>query len=143
MPIKGHRELSAQLSKLGKAAGGKALRSGAMSAMLPALRAAQAAAPVRAGDSGLKRTYKGRLVAPGFASRNVKRRSFMSYDKRTVWVSLGMAKEAFYAVSFIELGTSTYARKPWLEPAFRRSLPEVYRALGVNLKRTIDKAARR
>ena len=146
--VEGFKELSNQLSKMGAAAGGKALRSAAMSSMLPALRAAQASAPVGnppfegGKDPYPVRTYKGRLRTPGFAKRNIARKSKLSRDRRTATVMLGVKPEAFYAIQFIELGTSRIAKRPWLEPAFRRSIPQVEARLKKRLKALIDKAAK-
>lgn len=149
---KGYRELSRQLKAMGAAAGGKALRSAALSAMLPAMKEAKASAPVgnppyyRKDGSEVDpypvKTYKGRLRTPGFASRSVARKTKLSRDKTTARVFLGVKPEAFYALQFIELGTSKIPKRPWLEPAFRRSLPKVNAALGQRLKQLIDKAAR-
>jgi HK97 gp10 family phage protein len=148
--VKGYKELSAQLQAMGAAPAGAALRSAAMSAMLPAAQAAQAAAPRgnppynygnRTVDPYPKRTFKGRLVAPGFASRNVVRRGALSRDKTFAKVSLGVRAEAFYAVQFIELGTSKIPKRPWLEPAFRGSTNAVDARLQDRLKQLIDRAA--
>src|SRR5690606_16595791 len=105
-------------------------RASAMSAMLPALRAAQKAAPVGAPpykgkDPYPVKTYKGRLRTPGFASRSVARKAKVSRDGTSVMVMLGVKPEAFYALQFHELGTSKIPKKPWLEPSFRQSLPLV------------------
>jgi HK97 gp10 family phage protein len=151
MPTTGVKELSAQLSKMGKAPGGKALRAAAMQAMLPAMRAAQKAAPVAnppyeyggvSKDPYPVRTYKGRLRTPGFAKRNIARKAKVSKDRRSVRVMLGVRPEAFYAVQFIELGTSKIPKRPWLEPSFRNSIPEVNSRFKERLKALIDKAAK-
>ncbi len=152
--IRGYKELSAQLSAMGRSVGGNALRSAAMQGMLPALRAAQENAPVGAPPYQVKgtdrsvdpypvKTYKGRLRTPGFASRNIARKAKLSKDRSTVTVMLGVRPEAFYAVQFIELGTSKIPKRPWLEPAFRKSLPEVDSRFQAQLKARIDKAAKR
>jgi HK97 gp10 family phage protein len=152
--ITGFQELSVQLKAMGEAAEVKTLRAAAMSALLPALRAAQAAAPVgeppygpyesRGGapfDPYPKQTYKGRKVAPGFTARNIARRSYVDRRTNTVHAQVGVRPEAFYAVQFIELGTSKIAKRPWLEPAFRASIPQVDERLQTQLKARIDKAA--
>jgi hypothetical protein len=151
--ITGVRELSLQLSKMGAAAGGKALRSAVMSASLPALNAAIAAAPVgnppykskdRRGSSDPypKRTYKGRLVIPGFLKSQIRRRSYISNDKTVASVRIAPTAEAFYGVNFIEFGTAKIAKRPWLEPSFRASVPDMAARLKERLKALIDKAAR-
>ena len=140
MPLEGFKELSDKLAELGKVAGSKAFRSAAMASMLPALRAAQAAAPV---GQKAHRTYKGRIVAPGFTRRNVKRKSLLSRDKTKATILLGVAGEAFYALQFLELGTAHISKRPWLEPAFRSSVPQILQRLEEKLKAQIEKAAKK
>ena len=145
----GLKELEKKLHKLGKAAGGNALRNATASAMLPALRAARTSAPV---GTQAHRTYKGRLVAPGFLSRSVIRRSRLSRDKTTAWATVGVRGEAFYGVQFVELGYTAGKRgspnrrmvpsRPWLEPAFETTQQQIYRRLKEKLKLQIDKARR-
>jgi HK97 gp10 family phage protein len=160
MPTIGYKELDQKLRKMGAAAGGKVLRSAAMTAMLPAAHAAEAAAPVgnppyfygpgskTGGGSFVSKdpypvkTYKGNLRTPGYASRNISRKSLISIDKRTVIVMLAPRKEAFYAINFYEFGTSKNPAKPWFEPSFRASIPEVDERLRTQMKRLIDKAAK-
>ena len=152
--IRGFKELSAQLDAMGKAPSGQALRNAAMSAMLPAQEAARAAAPRGSPPYGPyesrkqpfdpypKKTYKGRRVAPGFASRNVARRAFLNNEGSRVRVSLGVRSEAFYALQFIELGTSKIPKRPWLEPSFRASQDAVEFAFHDRLVELIDRAAK-
>jgi HK97 gp10 family phage protein len=151
MPTIGYKELDQKLRKMTAAAGGKALRSAAMTSMLPALKATQAAAPVgnppytydgRLKDPYPVKTYKGNLRTPGYASRNISRKSLLSRDKRTVIVMLAPRKEAFYAINFYEFGTSRNPPRPWFEPAFAASIPDVDARFRTQLKRLIDKAAK-
>ena len=146
--IEGFRELQKKLSKLGPAVGGKILRSAALTATLPAVRAAKAAIPVgsppyESGNPYPVRTYKGRLRTPGFAKRNIARKSTISRDKRAVRVALGVKPEAFYATQFIELGTSRTPKRPWLEPSWRRNQRQVLARFAQQLKKKIEKEARR
>jgi HK97 gp10 family phage protein len=135
--ITGFRELSAQLSAMGASVGGKSLRSAAMSAALPVVRAIQAAAPE--GDR-MHRTYKGRLVSPGFLRRNIARKSFLSKDRTAAVVLIGPKSEAFYG-KFLEFGTSKIPRRPFIEPAFKASIPAINARLEERLKELIAKAA--
>lgn len=152
MSIKGYKELSEQIAALGDAAGAKVLRSAARAAMKPALEAAERAAPVAEPpytypygtvDPYPKKTYKGRYVTPGFASRNIVLVTSVDKDKNTVRVRLGPRKEAFYTTQFLELGTSKIAKRPWLEPAFRGALAAVDAALKTELRKKLDAAVRR
>lgn len=113
-----------------------------MSAALPALRAAQSRAPISDRDY-LKKTYKGRYVAPGFLRRNIARKSILSRDKRFVKVMIGPKPEAFYGTQFIEIGTSTIPKQPWLEPAFKSQKTVMVQQLSARLKQLILKAAKK
>lgn len=155
MSISGYRELSAQLQAMGAAVGGQALKSAAHASMKPAVEAAQAAAPEANPPYGPyatrttpldpypKKTYKGRLVAPGFARRSVAIRTSLARTRDFVKVALGVRREAFYAVQFIELGTSKIPKRPWLEPAFRGAVQAVNTRLQERLKALIDRAAQK
>lgn len=153
--IRGYRELSKQLSAMGAAVGGSALKSAAFTAMKPAQQAAEAAAP-RANppygpyatrttplDPYPKKTYKGRRVAPGFTSRSIGVKATLSRARDFVKVMLGVKREAFYAVQFLELGTSKIPKRPWLEPAFRGSISAVDSRFQERLRALIDRAAKK
>lgn len=146
----GFKELSVKLKRLGPAVGGKFLRQAAMSATLPVLNQAKARIPRNDRDF-IKRLPHGnpakarlkRKVAPGFAAKNVARKSVISSDKRFVRVMVGVKPDAYYAVQFVELGTSKQRRQPWLEPALRRNQQKVTSRLGVRLKKKIESEARK
>jgi hypothetical protein len=52
-------------------------------------------------------------------------------------------REAFYAVQFVELGTSKMPARPWLRPAHRRTLVAQQRAMAKSLQRSVLRAARK
>lgn len=137
--IEGLKELSDQLSRLGSKVGGKALRSAAMRATLPVVKAAKSSAPV-----GVKphKTYKGRLVSPGFLSRSVARKSRLSKDKRNAYVFIGVKPEAFYGLQFLELGTSRIPKRPWLTRVFESNQKQVIDRFKGILRENIAKAAK-
>ena len=137
--IIGFEKLHKQLSDMGAAAGGKALRSATLGSSLPALRAIQLAAPV---GTRPHRSYKGRLVMPGFLKRHIRRMSFLSRDRTRAYVLIGPTQEAFYA-QFLELGKKGFARRPFMEPAFQASIPQVRERMREKLKQLIDKAAKK
>jgi HK97 gp10 family phage protein len=163
--VQGFEKLTKQLSSMAQAAGGKALRSAARSAMLPAKKAAKSAAPVGTPpytyegvssgpaatnygggvsvDPYPRKLFKtGQLVSPGWTARHVIIKTKISRDKRNVRVFLGVDSNSWFAVSLIELGTSRIAARPWLEPAFRRSLGAINTRFKAALKTQIDKASR-
>lgn len=61
------------------------------------------------------KTYKGRLVSPGFASRNIGKNVKLIGDRISGLV--GVKGEAFYAI-FFENGTANMERRPWLRKSF-------------------------
>ena len=105
-----------------------------MNAATPIVREARLRIPI--GDVE-HRTYKGNLVAPGFAQRNIRKASKI-IDGRAV-VSIGVRREAFYATQFVELGTQKMDATPWLVPAFENQRDEVERRLADQLRTKIAK----
>lgn len=138
--LEGARELDAKLQELGKSVRGRALRKAVTEAMKPARQAALARVPQ---GSAMHRTYKGRLVAPGFTSRNVLIASSLDRTKERATARLGVAPEAFYALQFIERGTFKDKPQPWLAPSFESSRGAVETDLTDTLRAQILKAARR
>lgn len=114
--LEGFRELEKKLEKLGALERGKVIRSGVTAAGNPVVKQAKATIPV---GKVPHTTYKGRLVGPGFAKRSIAKRVSLSRDRNRAEVRVGVKAEAFYAVAFLEKGTSKMRRQPWLEPAFR------------------------
>ena len=138
--LKGYRELSKQLQALGAAVGGKTLRSATLLATTPVMREARRRIPV---GVDAHKTYKGRVVAPGFAKRSIARKAFLSRDKSTAYCIVGVKPEAYYALQFVEMGTSKQSAQPWLEPAFRATQDEQIERLGANLRKKILAAVKK
>ncbi len=118
------------------------------SVLAPAIRAAlidvkkKAAAYLPDGIDPHK-TYKGRTVAPGFARRSI--RVLVKKHKTGEQVAglIGVRAEAFYALQFVELGTSKMAARPWLRPAFLQSENAQIREIAQGMKAWIEDLARR
>jgi len=134
--ITGFDEIYAQLKAMGPAVGGQALRQATFAASLPALRQVQISAPV---GTRAHRSYKKRLVLPGFLKAHIRRMSFLSHSRTQATVLIGPSQSAFYA-KFIELGKKGYPRRPFIEPAFKRSRQQMLYRLRVELTDRIDKA---
>ncbi len=139
--VQGLAVLQKRLTKLGAAAGGKALRSAANIAINPVVKTARSLIPTNDRDY-LKKTYLGRYVAPGFAKRQIAKKTKLYQRGRFAKAMVGVRPEAYYAVLFVERGTSRQPKQPWLEPALRKNRTLVARRLGEFLKKRIDKASR-
>lgn len=121
-----------------------ALRASVREPMKQVMQIAQAnIAKISPGKRDLHRTYKGRLVSAGFASRNIRLIVVMSKDKQSAWALLGVRKEAFYALQFFELGTAYISKQPWLLPAFFSSKDRSVQGVAAVLLERIEKIARK
>lgn len=136
--IEGAKELSKKLAALGALAGGKALRSAVGAAATPIKKEAESNIPT---GKKAHKTYKGRLVAPGFASRNIVKRTRLYRNRQTAVAVVGVRREAFYAVQFVELGTKKLKARPWLVRSMKNKQREAERRFARQLKRRILKVA--
>lgn len=136
--LEGLAELDAKLKALADPRINSAvLRAGAVAGMRKVLAKAKATVPV---GTRAHKTYKGRIVAPGFAARSLRVKGYTSRDKQRSVAMLGVAPEAFYAVQFIELGTAKIPPRPWLVPAFESTKDEAQAALRDAMLKRLDKA---
>jgi HK97 gp10 family phage protein len=99
-------------------------------------------ARISPGKAEMHRTYKGRLVSAGFASRSLRTIVKMSRDKQSASALLGVRREAFYALQFFELGTAYIPRQPWLVPAFEGMKEQSLREIGIVMRKRIEKIAK-
>lgn len=145
----GFDELDKLMKELGAAASGKALRQSVSFAVTPVLQQARKTAPK---GSEAHRTYKGRLVAPGFLSRNINRKMFLSRTKNFASGSVAPMGEAWYGRLFsgtvprplkTKTGSRDFPTDDYLAEAFDAKrevmLQRFYQALAKNL----DKARQR
>ena len=140
----GVKELSAKLDKLTEKVRGTTLRKAANAAVKPVIAAAKsnlASVVNQNPPQRLHKTFKGRLVAPGFSQRNVAANVSLSRDRRAVFARIGVKREAFYAVNFIELRARGRVGTPWLQPALEDTQSQTLAAFASVLKREILKAA--
>lgn len=138
--LEGVGELTRQLQNLGSLDDGKALRTAVRAGMKPAYDKAKQLIPI---GEVAHRTYKGRLVAPGFAQRSLKVVATLSKDRQKASAILGVSAEAFYAIQFVELGTSKMAAQPWFRPAFYGTREEQQSALADSLRKAVEKAVKK
>lgn len=138
----GFRELSKQLVQLAELDRGKVLRQSARLAVKPVETDAKNRIPVNDRDY-LKKSYKGNVIYPGFAKDNIAIKILLSKDRQAAWALVGVKPEAFYAVDFVERGTSKQAAQPWLRPAFRKNRRRMVQRLGEGIRRKIMLIAKR
>lgn len=139
--LEGTAELSRQLRALGAAFSIPILRAAVRAGIKPAHDRWKAT--IWKGNQA-HRTYKGRLVAPGFSSRNTRVVTKAEQGGTVVSAALGVRKEAFYAVQFIEreLGNSKHVAQPSLRAAMQSTQTEQQAALAAKLRERIDKIAK-
>lgn len=142
-PVEGTRDLLLRLRELASPKEGRAALTAAVRKPMAAVRDRAEAniAAISPGKTPIHRTYKGRLVSAGFASRNVELR--VKWDDRgRAFAIVGVLKEAFYAF-FFELGTSTIAAVPWLLPAFESSKNEMVQGVAEELRKRVNRIAKK
>lgn len=91
----------------------KITKSAVNKSLTPVVKAARQNVPQ---GTAPHKTYKGRIVSPGFASRNIGKSVKRFQDKISGIV--GAKNEAFYAI-FFETGTKHMDKKPWLAKSFK------------------------
>lgn len=138
--LEGVRELTGQLTELGAKLATRELRGTVKTALGEAEHKARARMPQ---GSEPHKTYRGRLVSPGFALSTL--HIEVSLNKRTgaVVATLGVGREAFYVVQFVELGTADMPAQPWLRPSFEESEDAMLRSIADELRQRIEKIAKR
>lgn len=143
----GGEEIAAALHQLadqGLAEWKTTLRSAVRDPMRNVMKRAEAnIAVLSPGKSELHRTYKGNWVGAGFASRSI--RMNVRLTKQGSVAVLGVLSEAFYALSFFELGVPSrgIARQPWLTTALEASKEQALREVGAAMRKRIDAIWRR
>lgn len=142
--LEGVAELVAKLAEMSDPKqGAQALREAARKGMLPVLKAARMNITiVSPGQAAYHWTYKKNLVSQGYAARSVRTDVKMSKDKTVAVARLGVLKEAFYSISFFELGTG-FNHRPWLVPAFESQQSAALRGIGDALKARIERIAKK
>lgn len=88
-------------------------------------------------------TYRGRLVAPGFALSTLHIETKIDKKRGAAVATLGVGREAFYVVQFVELGTATMPARPWLRPSFESTQDAVLSQITVSLTDRVEKAVAR
>lgn len=111
------KDLFAKLNALDARMSTRVLRSAVRRAARLTLNKMKAAAPQ---GSVPHRTYKGRLVAPGYLRRSL--RVVTKIDRRQGVASaiLGTRREAFYGTQFLDQGPWTVTQRKYKQPGKKR-----------------------
>lgn len=147
--VVGIQELTAAFKELGDMTSHEWRSTMRASVAAPANRVAKQAraniAAISPGKAESHATYKGRIVAAGFASRSIKTNVRINPRRGYAMARIGVKREAYYALSFFEMGVPSRGirRSPWLVPALKSQLPVVVNDVNVAMKRRIEQIARK
>lgn len=106
--ITGVREIVEKLRALDKRVSSRLIGSALRRATTPTQRQMKALAPV---GTKAHRTYKGRLVAPGFLRRSIKRRVINDRRSGNKVLKFGVRREAWYARFYAQGPTTVTQRR--------------------------------
>ena len=135
--VKGLAELDRKLNKLSAEMAAKSLRQSTGIAAQAIVDEARVRIPE--GSQGHV-TYKGRWVEGGFAKQSIAKRTRL--EDGVAIAQVGVRQEAFYAVQFVELGTTKMSPRPWLVPALEAAQDKSIDRLKTALERKIKKLAK-
>lgn len=108
-------------------------------------RAKQNISKFSPGKAAMHTTYLGRVVGAGFAARNIAMKVKLYPGQGRAAAFIGVAVEAFYALSFFELGLPSRGipKQPWLAPALESSSDSALKEVGVAMMKRINAIARK
>jgi hypothetical protein len=136
--IRGLDALSKELQALGPDIAKKALRSATSGALTPTFKKIKMAAPV---GSEPHRTFKGRLVAPGFLQRSLKRSSRFFPRTGKAIAKIKILPEAFYG-GFYDVGvTGKFPKLDWFTKTFENDREAIEKRFSDLLRAKIKKLA--
>lgn len=134
--LDGVAALTAQLNELGVKVAARQMKGAVGAAMEIAEHKARAFMPTGIDPH---KTYRGRLVSPGYALSTLHVEVKLNKKTGAAVASLGVGREAFYAVQFVELGTAHTPAQPWLRPAFEGSEAQMLEEISSELRERIGK----
>lgn len=138
--VKGAKELQKRLNNLEAKMQHKVLAQSLRRAFKPVQKDAVQNAPK---GTEPHKTYKGRVVAPGFLKQNIKLKKMKIRDKRFAGYTLAARDEAWYG-QLIEIGWKPGKRSkvdadPWLGEAWQSNKSQMQRRLINELLRKIER----
>jgi len=134
--LEGVGELTAKLNELGVKLAARELRGTVKDALELAEHRARARIPQ---GSQPHKTYRGRLVSPGYAISTLHIETRINKRTGAAEAMLGVGREAFYAVAFVELGTAHTPAQPWLRPSFEDAEDAMLKQISTSLFQRIEK----
>jgi len=142
--LEGAKELEAALKALGAEVATKTGAQSARKATNVMRDAVKASAP--RGEQSSKRTWRNKDGSQGSADyghlhENIKTRKVRARKKHTVSFQVTTGK-AFWG-RFSEFGTEHEPARPWFKPAVDQVASKVVAAISTELKKAIEKAARK
>lgn len=142
--VEGLAVLEKRLEELGRELGGKQLRGAVSDALQPIVKQIRAAAPV---GTRAHKTYRGRLVAPGFLSQSVRKRSKFYKRTGTATAQIGVLAEAFYGVQFLDEpnpgNIKHFKPQHWFRRTFIASRDNIEQRFKTRLQRRIARAIKK
>jgi HK97 gp10 family phage protein len=137
--LEGVAQLTAQFNELGVKFASRELRGSVKDALTEAEHRARSRMPQ---GTEPHKTYRGRLVSPGYAISTLHIETGIDKRAGAAFAALGVGREAFYEVQFQELGTAFHAAQPWLVPSFEESEPAMLENLKGSMIKRLEKVAK-
>lgn len=136
--LEGVAALTKQLNQLGSLEEGKALKRCVKAGIDQALDRAKQIIPVGTEPHRLK---NGLLVNFGYAKSTLHTISTINSAKNLASGILGVGKQAYYILQFVELGTRKMPAQPWIRRALLEARGNCELALRESLAESVAKAA--
>lgn len=137
--LAGSADAIAKLQALGALDDGKIVRGTVRAGMNETLKVARTKIPV---GHRLHRTYKGRLVAPGFGKSSLRIVTTTKTDDGLQAALLSVSKEAYYETQFLEWGTKKIRGLHWLLQSFNQTQGQIKGAAVYFLQKRLLKIAK-
>lgn len=137
--LEGVAELTAKFNEMGVSFASRNLKGVVRDALVPVEHKARARIPQ---GTEAHKTYRGRLVSPGYAVTTLAIETGLNKRTGAAWAALGVGREAFYVVQFQELGTAFHGAQPWLVPSFEESESEMLGAVKDSMLQRLEKTAK-
>lgn len=136
--LAGAAECIQKLQALGALDGGSIARGAVHAGMTEVLKLAQAKIPV---GTRIHRTYKGRLVAPGFGRSSLRIVTTTKTNDGLIAALLSVRAEAYYETRFLEKGTRKIRGVHWLLQSFNQAQDAMKGATVAYLQKKVLKLA--